>query len=154
MLILCSPGCLLQVHGIKCKIGGYLNKRMHTHVWTDYYYLYKILTSHRKVFFLSGKMSQVTWYQNYEACINFQQYWGGYKITENNKETYRKMLTHFQKSLGRTKDQVHVLIISGLSSTPSSSSLPTSLHASDSQQHRIFDNLIWTINTLVKWISQ
>ena len=27
--VLSSPGCLLQVHGIKCKIGGYLNKRMH-----------------------------------------------------------------------------------------------------------------------------
>lgn len=28
--VLSSPGCLLQVHGIKCKMGGYLNKRMHT----------------------------------------------------------------------------------------------------------------------------
>ena len=32
-----------------------------------------------------------------------------YKITENNKETYRKILTHFQKSLGKTKDQVLAL---------------------------------------------
>ena len=102
--LLSSPGCLLQVHGIKCKIGGYLNKRVRTSC------MHRLLLSVQNLrtgkFFFSVEKFHKSHDIRTTKHIFSTIY---YKITENNKETYRKILTHFQKSLGKTKDQVLAL---------------------------------------------
>ena len=104
--LLSSPGCRLQVHGIKCKIGGYLNKGMHMSCMN---WLLSLVQNP-----LTGKF--FFWVEKFHKSHDirttkhiFSTIY--YKITENSKETYRKILTHFQKSLGRAKDQVHVLLV-------------------------------------------
>ena len=143
--VLSSPCCLLQVHGIKMQ-NGRVPKQENAYVMYELIIINCTKSSHRKVFFFwvekFHKSHDITTTKHIFSTIY-------YKITENNKETYRKILTHFQKSLGKTKDQVlalaslllhHLLhclttciTLSNITVIPQSSS-------------RTFDNLKWTIN--------
>lgn len=151
-----SPDCMSTSSSWNKMQNGRVPKQENAYVMYELIIINCTKSSHRKVFFfLSGKISQVTWYQNYKAHL----FNNNYKITENNKETYRKILTHFQKSLGKTKDQVlalaspllHHLLHCLLHYMHQTLSNITVILQSSS---RTFDNLKWTINTLVKWISQ
>ena len=127
--LLSSPDCLLQVRGIKCKMGGYLNKRMHMSCMSW------LLLTVQNLLKIIGKF--FFWVEKFHKSHDirttkhiFSTIY--YKITVNNKEI-QKNSHSFSEVSWQDKGSS---ISSSLSSTPSSSSLPTSLHASDSQQHR------------------